>query len=232
VKAISLAAVVLLGGLGCTPQAPAHPTWADVQPIMAGECSHCHGSNADRSGDQRTGGGFRLDFYDMKQNVCSDATRVLGAGKALAYAYRDDIWEAITAPADKPGERPRMPPAPAPYLADWEWQTIQRWIGDGAPKGELPQSNQPARFRLYHDSGPADRTLDITVVIEDPDGDPIIGVLQVGDVSLNMDRGGAFSATLDTSSWPAGERAVTAVLCDGWSSVSYAVGTLVVNHAP
>ena len=28
------------------------------------------------------------------------------------------------------------------------------------------------------------------------------------------------------------ERTVTAVLCDGWSSVSYSVGRLAVSHAP
>lgn len=225
-------AVALLGGLGCKPEAPAHPTWVDVQPIMAGECVHCHGATADRLGDERTGGGYRLDFYDMLEGVCAEATQVLGDKRSLAAAYAGDIWEAITAPADRPGDRPRMPPPPASYLADWEWQTIQRWVADGAPKGALPPGNRPARFRLYQDSSPADRTLDITAVIEDPDGDPIVGVLQFGDFTLKMDRGGAFSGTLDTSSWPAGERPVTAVLCDGWSSVSYAVGTLVVKHTP
>jgi hypothetical protein len=231
-SALAAAAVPMLLALGCTPEARQHPTWADVQPILAGECSHCHGAGADRMGDARTGGGFRLDFYDMKEDVCAEATQVLGENKPLAASYANDIWLAITTPADRPHERPRMPPPPAPYLAEWEWQTLQRWVADGAPKGELPHSNRPARFRLYHDSGPADRTLDITAVIEDPDGDPIVGVLQFGDFTLNMDRGGAFSATLDTSSWAPGERTVTAVLCDGWSSVSYAVGTLAVSHAP
>jgi hypothetical protein len=203
----------------------------DVQPILAGECSHCHGSTADLTGEARTGGGYRLDFYDMNKGVCGPATTVLGEGRAMANAYADDIWTAITAPADRPNERPRMPPSPAPYLAAWEWQTIQRWVADGAPKGELPHGNQPARFRLYRDTGPADQMLDITTVIEDPDGDPIVGVLQFGAFALKMDRGGAFSARLDTSSWPVGEIMVTAVLCDGWSSVSYAVGTLTVRHA-
>jgi hypothetical protein len=232
-RSIVAAVVMFLAGLGCGfPEAPQHPTWADVQPILAGECSHCHGSTADHPGDARTGGGFRLDFYDMRMDVCAGATHVLGEGKPLAFAYADEIWAAITAPADRPDERPRMPPPPAPTLADWQWQTIERWIADGAPKGDLPYPNLPARFRLYQDSGPADRTLDITAAIEDPDGDPVVGVLQLGDFTLKMDRGGAFSATLDTSSWPAGEHAVTAVLCDGWSAASYAVGTLVVKHAP
>jgi hypothetical protein len=57
-------------------------------------------------------------------------------------------------------------------------------------------------------------------------------VLKLGDDKLEMDRSGSFSAHLDTSSWPAGERTVTAVLCDGWSSVTYTVGTVTVSHAP
>ncbi len=225
------AAIALAAGLGCIPEAPEHPTWANVQPVLAGECTHCHGANADRLDDTRTGGGFRLDFYDMKMDVCGEATQVLGEGKRLAFEQAGKIWESITTTADRPDARPLMPPPPAPYLADWEWRTIQRWVADGAPKGELPPGNRPARFRLYHDSGPADQTLDITAVIEDPDGDPIVGVLLFGDARLNMDHGGAYSATLDTSSWEAGERPITAVLCDGWSNVSYAVGTLTVGHA-
>ena len=204
-----------------------------MQPILAGECSHCHGANADRLGDARTGGGFRLDFYDMKQDVCGEATRVLGAGKAARVRVPRRHLGGDHAPADKPNERPRMPPAPGALPG-------RLGVADDPALGRRRRAQgraaatatAPPRFRLYHDSGPADRTLDITAVIEDPDGDPIVGVLQFGDVTLNMDRGGAFSATLDTSSWPAGERAITAVLCDGWSSVSYAVGTLVVSHAP
>jgi hypothetical protein len=237
-RATFVAAIALAGGLACIPEAPENPTWANVQPILAGQCTHCHGANADRLGAERTGGGLRFDFYDMKvdddmpMGVCGEATSVLGAGKNLAFDHAGDIWESITTTDDLPNARPAMPPPPAPYLADWEWRTLQRWVDGGAMKGELPPSNRPPRFRLYHDSGPADQTLDITAVIEDPDGDPIVGVLMFGDARLNMDRGGAYSATLDTSSWPAGERPITAVLCDGWSNVTYAVGTLTVNHPP
>jgi len=225
-------AAALAAALGCRPEAPAHPTWANVQPILAGECTSCHGATADYIGAGRTGGGYRFDFYDMKVSVCDEATQVLGAGKQLALAYADKIWQQISTPADQPSARPPMPPPPAPYLADWEWQTIQRWVADGAPKGDSPPGNRPARFSLYHDSGPADQTLDMTAVIDDPDGDPVVGVLLFGDdvPPLRMDPSGAFSATLDTSSWAAGDRAVSAVLCDGWSSMMYAVTTLTVSH--
>jgi hypothetical protein len=235
VKASIAAAIAVAGALGCAPEPRQHPTWVDVQPILAGECVHCHGAGADETGSDRTGGGFRFDFYamkdDMGDDVCGEATNVLGKDKQLAKAYASDILTAISTTADRPNDRPAMPPPPAPYLHDWEWQTIQAWVNDGAPRGELPPSNRPPRFRLYHDSGPADATLDITAVIEDPDGDPVVGVLMFGDDHLKMNRAGAFSETLDTSSWAAGDRAITAVLCDGWSNVTYSVGMLTVDHA-
>jgi hypothetical protein len=219
--------MAVAGTLGCAPEAPPHPTWTDVRPILAGQCTHCHGSTA-----AEAGGGIRFDFYEMTPEVCGQAAQVMTPDKPLGRYYAGKIWEAITTTPSRPGTRPLMPPPPAPYLDAWEWQTIGRWVADGAPRGELRPGNRPARFRIYRDSGPADRTLDVTVVIEDPDGDPVVGVLTFGDVTLNMDRAGAFSATLDTSKWEAGERAISAVLCDGWSNVSYAVGTLTVAHAP
>lgn len=233
-RASLAAAIAFAGTLGCVPEPPEHPTWVDVQPILAGECVGCHGASADQLGPERTGGGFRFDFYamkdDMDNEVCGEATAVLGKDKQLAKAHADAILTAISTPADKPNDRPAMPPPPAPYLHDWEWGTIRAWVNDGAKRGELAPGNRPPRFRLYHDSGPADATLDITAVTEDPDGDPVIGVLKFGDDRLAMNRAGAFSETLDTSSWTSGDRPITAVLCDGWASVTYAFGTLTVKH--
>jgi hypothetical protein len=232
VKAFLAAAIVFTGALGCVPESREHPTWVDVQPILAGECAGCHGSGADLTGSARTGGGVRFDFYDMKPEVCGEqVAKAIGAGRPLALAHAGDIFTAVSAPEDRPDERPRMPPPPAPFLHDWEWGTIQTWVNDGAPKGALPPGNRAPRFRLYHDSGPADAMLDVTAVIEDPDGDPVAGVLLFGDVPLPMNRAGAFSETLDTSSWASGDRPIKAVLCDGWANVMYDVGTLTVQHA-
>jgi hypothetical protein len=128
-----------------------------------------------------------------------------------------------------------MPPEPAPYLADWEWKTVRDWVDDQAPKGDMPPSNTPARIQLYGNLASADQSLDVTAVVDDPDGDPVVGVLTVGDAThedivLKMDRGGAFSAHVDTSGWPAGQRTIATVLCDGWSSVHYLLGTLTISH--
>ena len=219
--------LLLAGGLGCGgPTAPAHPTWADVQPILAGECSSCHGASA-----AQTGNGYRFDFYDMTSAVCGPAVAVLGEGARMADALADQIWTDISTPANMPNVRPLMPPPPAPYLPSWEWQTIQKWVNDGAPRGGMPPGNRPARFRFYNSASTADQTLDITGVVEDPDGDPVVGILNIGPLPFKMDHAGAFSTRIDTSQWPAGDLTVNAVLCDGWSNVSYAVGTLTIDHA-
>jgi hypothetical protein len=213
------------------PDAPEHPTWADVQPIVRAECSSCHGATA-----AVTGAGHRFDFYDMTTELCGPAAQALDPTLPLAHALSPAIWDAITTTTDRPYTRPRMPPEPAPYLADREWKTIRHWLDDGAPKGDRPSGNTPARIQIYGDLAAAgrslDRSLDITVVVEDPDGDPVVGVLTLGDVTLKMDRAGAFTAHLDTSTWPAGPRSVGTVLCDGWSSVHYLLGTMQIAHAP
>lgn len=206
------------------PTAPAHPTWADVQPIVAGQCVHCHGSTSNLHG-----GGFRLDFYDMSEDLCGDAAQVIGANAPLAKAHAPRIINALS--GDAGNGRPLMPPPPAPYVEGWQWTTLLRWWQDGAPKGDLPPDNHPATLSLYHSAATVDRTWQLTALVDDADGDPVVGVLRVGDVSLPMDRAGSFGATLDTSGWADGNYVVTATLCDGWSKVDATVATLEVRHA-
>jgi hypothetical protein len=228
-RALVAAAVALLAGgaAGCGggPQAPASPTWVDVQPIIRGQCTGCHGTTAGMSG-----GGFRFDFYDMA--VCDNAARALPDGLPLAQAQATKIWNAITTTQDQPNVRPIMPPPPAPYLADWEWQTIKAWRDGGTPKG-TPVDNHAPTIQLYGQLATADTGFDITAVVADADADPVVGMLSIGDLSLYMDRSGAFSAHVDTSSWAAGQVAISAELCDGWAATQVPqLGTITVHHGP
>jgi hypothetical protein len=217
-----------LAGIGCgSPGVPAKPTWADVQPIIHAECSSCHGATANV-----TGAGNRFDFYDMTTELCGQAAQVLDPNLPLAHGMSSAIWDAITTTTDRINTRPAMPPEPAPYLADWEWQTIRGWLDNDAVKGAMPPGNTPARITLYGDMTTADKTLDVTAVVDDPDGDPVVGTLTFGNAMLKMDRSGSFSARIDTSAWPEGPRTIGTVLCDGWSSVHYVLGTLQIAHAP
>jgi len=75
------------------------------------------------------------------------------------------------------------------------------------------------------------KMLDVNVIVTDPDGDPVVGKLKIGDQVIKMmDRSGAFSERFDTSSWPAGTVRLTARLCDGWSLVSADVLDIPINH--
>ena len=190
---------------------PENPTWADVQPILRAECTGCHGTSA-----LVTGGGYRFDFFDMKADPCGDAAMVL-PDASLAHAQADNIAKAIT--TTDPNVRPAMPPIPAPYLSDNEWMTILRWTANPL-KGDKPPSNRPPHITTEGTPTAADKTLTLHVVVTDPDGDPVVGVVTIGDQIAKVDHAGAYTATYDTSSWPVGVVTMSAVLCDGWSQVS------------
>jgi hypothetical protein len=122
-----------------------------------------------------------------------------------------------------------MPPAPAEPLGDWERETLRRW--SLAPARGVPRRDN-ARPNIYlgGKSARADRSLAFSAIVDDPDGEPVVGALRFGEHTLGIDRSGSFAAILDTSAWPAGWYPVTATLCDGWSSVSYELGYLEVRH--
>jgi hypothetical protein len=220
---VSISAWALFAGGGCGPDdPPENPTWADVQPILRAECTGCHGGTA-----ATTGSGYRFDFFDMTMNTCDDVADVL-AGASLAHDQADKIARAIT--TTDPDVRPSMPPLPAPYLSDNEWLTILRWTANPA-KGDKPSSNRPPQITLDGTAVLVDQMLDVRVIVTDPDGDPVVGKLKIGDQVIKlMDRSGAFSERFDTSSWPAGTVTMTARLCDGWSLVSADVLQVSINH--
>ena len=67
-------------------------------------------------------------------------------------------------------------------------------------------------------------------MLDDPDGEPAVGVLEIAGVVFAMSRSGSFSVDLDTSTWPAGIQRLSATLCDGWQSAAYDLGPVIVRH--
>jgi len=209
-------------GCGEERQSPEEPTWRDVEPILRGQCSHCHGATA-----STTGAGFRFDFYEMTKETCGEAASALGVDAPMARSLAPQIARAIT--SDYPSVRPSMPPLPAEYLDEWEWQTILRWAASPT-RGVRSAANTPPNIVVNVLSPRADKFMDVAVSLEDRDGDPVVGVLLIGDQQFRMDRGGSFNTRADTSAWEPGDRKVGVVLCDGLSSVSYMLGTVNVTH--
>ena len=214
-------------GAGCsqTPVVPVSPVWADVAPILRGQCNSCHGWTA-----QTTGSNYRLDFFDMTQDTCGDAALALQGGLFLAGApgvaaqIKTDI---VTQGGDA---WPRMPPQPSPALPDWERETLESW-GAHPLQGDMPAGNRPPILELYDVPSTADKSLAFTVVLEDPDADAALGVIEANGLAFLMNRTGSFSVSFDTSTWPAGSQDVSAVLCDGWAKTNFPIGTVQISHA-
>jgi hypothetical protein len=221
---LSLLAVTLATTAACSepPSVPEHPTWADVAPIVHGECASCHGPTAND-----TGGGYRLDFYDMTPAVCGDAAQGLGGAAILAGTSAPLIKVDVTSPGG--GTRARMPPAPAPGLFDWERLTLDRWA-DQPSKGAPSATNRVPTIDVQRVPAMVNGHLSFTAVVADPDGDPVVGVLEIAGAVYGMNRPGAFDVELDASTWAAGTQRLSAVLCDGWTNVRYDLGPVRVTH--
>jgi hypothetical protein len=228
--------VLALSGLGCDPPVvPAEPTWADVAPIVRGNCVGCHGWTAsDRPPDAagvhppNTGGSLRLDFFNVTQAACGDAARaiaptVLLAGSGVAPEIATDL-------VVQPGAQlPRMPPQPYPAMQGWEIETIERWTANPV-KGPPPPSNRPPTIATSQLPSTVDGQFSFTAVLDDPDGDSVIGVIEAPGFEFQMDHPGAFGVSMDSSSWPPGVVYPVATLCDGWTSTTVDLGPILVQH--
>jgi hypothetical protein len=222
-----LAAALAAAACQPAPAVPENPTWAQVEPIMRARCNHCHGASA-RTTAAVGGLVYRFDFFEMTEGVCGAAAAGLESPGGMARGWSAQIRTSIVAPG---GGRARMPPAPAEPLDDWERETILRWAAQPFPPLGFPrEGNRRPQIRL---EAPrlADANLRFTALVEDPDGEPVVGVLSIGEATLRMERAGSFSTTLSTSTWPAGRYPISAVLCDGWDSAAYRLDVVDVVHS-
>jgi len=181
------------------PAVPDNPTWSDVEPILRAECVSCHGGSAAVTGSTQ-GVSYRLDFYDMSGESCGDAALIDGA---IRFAAASSSQIAIDITSTSSAVRPRMPPEPSAWLQDWEWQTLAKWASNPR-KGGTPVGNARPTIRITSPSRVVKKVFTLSVLLEDPDGESAVGALTIGDVTLRMDRPGAFSIVVDGSQWGLG----------------------------
>ena len=228
-RALVLSAVAGLsvGASACQapPEAPAHPTWSDVAPILQGECNHCHGATARTTGSLGSAT-YRFDFFDMNDAVCGEAAMAMEL-PALAAASAKLIKADITKPMYG---RPKMPPAPGPVLQEWERETLLRWA-DQPVKGPPPMGNHRPSIRVNQlESASAKGQLSFIATIGDPDADSVIGIIQIGDRVFKMDHPGTFAVKLDLTGMATGIQRLSAVLCDGWGNAAFDLGPILVKN--
>jgi hypothetical protein len=235
---IAVSAAVLAALMaGCeSPAVPAHPAWADVAPIVRGNCVGCHGwtasdrpPNAAGVHPPNTGGDLRLDFYDVTEAVCGDAAAAIDPSVSLAGSAAVAQQIATDLVVQPGAQTPRMPPQPYPPLQSWELQTIERWTSDPV-KGPPPPGNRPPTIATNQMPSTVDQQLAFTAILDDPDGDSVIGVVEVPGLEFLMNRPGSFDIAFDSSDWPPGPIYPIAVLCDGWTSTTVELGPIVVQH--
>ena len=217
-----VACAVATVGCGGTPSVPMQPTWADVEPIVRCSCTQCHGATSAVAGSS-----YRFDFFDMTPETCGEAAAALG-DQTMARGLADLMAMDVVSPGS--GWRPRMPPAPGNALPEWQQLTIQRWAMHPM-LGLPPPGNHRPEILVSSNSAVGDKSLSLSVVLSDADHESVVGVLRIGEKTLLMDRSGAFTGTVDTSTWPDGIYPVVAVLCDGWDNVTYPLGNARVAHA-
>jgi hypothetical protein len=117
-----LAAAVGAGGLaGCGADVPQHPTWqGDVYPILVARCTRCH--NANKTSDPES-----LPGISVLGNFDYASFDDLSTGDAAAFVLLAAKYVQASTPPTQ------MPPAPAAKLADWQIETIKRFVADHAP---------------------------------------------------------------------------------------------------
>ena len=123
-----------------------------------------------------------------------------------------------------------MPPAPSPTLPGWERETLLRWAAKPV-KGPPPAGNHAPSVRVTGLPPVVTDSLSFSALVDDPDGDEVVGVLKVGGtVVFAMPSSGSFNVQIPATGWPAGTQRLTAVLCDGWTSTPYDLGPINVKR--
>lgn len=207
----ALAAASLTTACSAPPSVPAQPTWTDVAPILRAECGSCHGASAKTNGQ-----GLRLDLYDFASDVCGAATLALDPGLILAGSPVAAAGLKTSLVPQAGATWPLMPPQPSPELPTWERDTLLRWAAQPA-RGPGPSDNRAPTVDVSQFPASAKGQLTFTAIIGDPDGDAVMGVVQIGEQAFLMDRAGSFAVHFDVASLPVGPARVSAVVCDGWS---------------
>lgn len=179
--------------LACADPVPDVPTWVqDVEPILRGNCFHCHGARPVHQD------AARWDFYDRgdpRVLAIGDFSAHLISGKDPAHFV---AIRAFVDPTLDNGRR--MPPPPAPRLAQRDLDVLDAWRASGFQRGTRPYNQIPTI--TWSPAAPQ-------LLVRDGDQEQVLGKLVCTGGEMLLARSGSF--TLADGLQPP----CTAVLFDG-----------------
>jgi len=200
---------------GSPPVAKSNPTWeADVYPILQGQCLHCHGQDHESKGQSVT----RFDFFDLSN--CTDLSFV---DKAPTISANHSQIKTLIVPSPDLLRKDLMPPIPASSLEDWQIETIKNWakITDKEKRrGSRSRNHNPKIIitsKLPNDVGDE---LKVSYRFEDTDGDPVIGVLKLGDAKVDLLKFSGEVTIKGITGSKGDNLTLSAEMCDGWKKAS------------
>lgn len=158
------------------PPPRAQPTWVDdVEPILRGNCFHCHGAGPQPEGDAR------WDFQNPDDARAKlDPEGKLADLKTIGSAQANVmIW--VTPTYSTPGLPTFMPPPPAPPLTPRENTVLRNWVATMAPRGMRRNNRQPI-VEWY--------TRPTIIVVADGDGEQVLGKITCGAAEAGISHSG------------------------------------------
>jgi len=103
-------------GAGCGAAVPANPTWEDdIRPLLVARCVRCHSPGGGDPGYLGGAPGVSFDYATY------DAASAAGV---VTFMKGSDLLPGATADT----RSGKMPPPPAARLADWQIETLDRWL--------------------------------------------------------------------------------------------------------
>ncbi len=208
--------LALATGACAPPTAPAKPSWAeDVQPIVQGSCSSCHGPTADV-----TGLAYRFDICDPAAFADTGYVFPKMTSGAVTKGVADFMKKLVT-----DGPRPTMPPPPAGPLSDYERDVIVNWDAN-RDCGKRANNHKPT-VKLVGKLVYADGDLTFTVEVDDADAETVVGTVTAGDPPVTNAAGAVVTGLINNTGRtkitmkdvPADTQPVHVKISDGWTLV-------------
>jgi len=192
-RSVVLMAAAVLLAVGCEQTLeepiPDEPDWVhDVEPILRGNCFHCHGANWRKLGNPK-----RWDLYDPAKifaavGVMSPPAEFINPVVKPTGSERRKIDEILDRVLGTTGAL--MPPPPARPLSSREIEILQRWR-DAAPvppRGMRGADNNPPNAEWLVPG--------LSFVVSDGDHEQVVGVLRCppSTTEIQLHRSGTFAS--------------------------------------